>query len=350
MTSILFILILASLFAALFYWGFRHLPREDWQIMATVPATRNDDGSWRGINLTFYGFFNASACVFAAAIVLLLMSSIGVPIIATITLLSLLLIVCLPAAKVVARLVERKKSTFTVGGASFVGILLLPWLIQLFNNMTSSRATLRVPIVQMLAATAIAYAFGEAFGRLACISFGCCYGKLLWHTPASLQKIMSRFCFVFRGHTKKVAYASDMSGLPLIPIQAVTAIISTLAGLAGTFFFLNSQWIPAVLVPLSTTQIWRALSETLRADYRGGGTVSAYQIMAIAGLIYSVVFLLRIDTISTQLPDVVAGLRAMINAAVLIPLELLWIIVFLYVGRSSVTGSRISFHVVQDRI
>jgi hypothetical protein len=33
-----------------------------------------------------------------------------------------------------------------------------------------------MPIVPALAAVMIAYTFGEALGRLACISFGCCYG------------------------------------------------------------------------------------------------------------------------------------------------------------------------------
>ncbi len=350
MTAMLFVFALSVSFAALFYWGFRHLPAAGWQIMATVPVRQHQDGTWRGVNLTYYGFFNAGACVCACAIILFLMSSIGVSTTATLIVVGLLLVVCIPAAKLVARLVERKQSTFTVGGASFVGILLLPWLIQLFNNVAGSSSGLRVPVLEMLAASAIAYAFGEAFGRLACISFGCCYGKLLWQAPAPVQRALAGFCFVFKGETKKVAYAGDMIGLPLIPIQAVTAIVSTLAGLAGMLLFLRSQWTAAVIVSLGVTQVWRVLSETLRADYRGGGTFSAYQIMALAGLVYAAGLLMRISSTGLSTPNLAAGLRALASAPIVLLLQFLWITVFVYMGRSSVTSANISFHVVRERI
>src|SRR5262244_4398644 len=176
MTSALFMLAIVAFFAVLFYWGFRKLPAEGWQIMAAVPFKRDDDGSWRGVNLTYYGLFNATACAFSCATILVLMGAINVPLIATLSVSSALLLVCVPAAKIMARVVEGKRFTFTVGGASFVGILLLPWIIQAFNSLAGPFLGVNVPVVQMLAGTAIAYAFGEAFGRLACISFGCCYG------------------------------------------------------------------------------------------------------------------------------------------------------------------------------
>src|SRR5215510_3249252 len=279
MTTLIPLLALVAFFTTLFYWAFRNLPAEHWQIIAAVPFKRREDGTWSGVNLTYYGFFNASACVFSCVIVFTLMGSVEVPIITTFSLVVLLLLVCVPAAKIVARIVERKSSTFTVGGASFVGIVLLPWIIQAFNSFAAEPLGLTVPATQMLAAIAIAYAFGEAFGRLACISFGCCYGKLLWQAPTLLQKVLRRFCFSFSGETKKVAYEADLLERPLIPIQAATAIISAVAGLSGVFFFLNSHWTTAMLLPIAVTQTWRIFSETLRADYRGGGRISAYQVM-----------------------------------------------------------------------
>src|SRR5215510_4540247 len=230
MTTLIPLLALVAFFTTLFYWAFRNLPAEHWQIIAAVPFKRREDGTWSGVNLTYYGFFNASACVFSCVIVFTLMGSVEVPIITTFSLVVLLLLVCVPAAKIVARIVERKSSTFTVGGASFVGIVLLPWIIQAFNSFAAGSFGTSVPATQMLAALAIAYAFVEAFGRLACISFGCCYGKLLSHAPLPLQKIPHRFCFTFRGETKKVAYEANLIGRPLVPIQAVTAVMSTLVG------------------------------------------------------------------------------------------------------------------------
>lgn len=350
MTNLIVLLALFAFFATLFYWAFRNLPAEHWQIIAAIPFKRREDGTWNGVNLTYYGFFNASACVFSCVTVFVLMGSVDVPISTTLSIVVLLLLICLPAAKIVARIVERKSSTFTVGGASFVGIVLLPWIVLAFNNFAAARFGSTVSVTQMLAAVAIAYAFGEAFGRLACISFGCCYGKLLWQAPLRLQKILRGYCFIFRGETKKVAYEGDLIERPLIPIQAATAIISTLAGLVGTFFFLTSHWTTAMLVPLIVTQTWRVVSETLRADYRGGGRISAYQLMAIAALIYSLGWAAVLDSAPVAAPNVIAGLRALVSAPVLLFLEVLWVAIFLYLGRSSVTAARLSFHVVRENI
>jgi prolipoprotein diacylglyceryltransferase len=350
MASILFLTALTTFFAILFYWGFRHLPAAEWQIMATVPSGRNHDGSWRGLNLTYYGLFNATACVFSCALIFSLMAALNVSNVATAAVTAILLLVCLPSAKILARLIERKPSTFTIGGASFVGIVLLPWIIQLFNAAVGSRVGLKVPVVQMLGAAAIAYAFGEAFGRLACISFGCCYGKVIWHLPVHLQNAIRSFCFVFEGETKKVAYEGDLVGTPVVPIQAVTAIISTLAGLAGLYFFLTSAWIAAAIIPLVVTQAWRVLSEIFRADFRGRGKLSVYQIMALVSLVYACLLLSLLHPTVTNAPEITIGLRNLLNTPMLVLLEVLWLGVFLYMGRSSVTGATISFHVVRKQI
>src|SRR5215510_9953169 len=230
MANFVLLATLIAFFSVLFFWAFRNLPAEHWQIIAAVPFQRRDDGSWNGVNFTYYGFFNASACVFSCAMIITLMSAVGVPVMGILLITFLLLLICVPAAKIVARIVERKSSTFTIGGASFVGIVLLPWIIQAFNSFAAELFGFTIPATQMLAAVAIAYAFGEAFGRLACISFGCCYGKLLWQAPIPLQKMLRRFCFTFSGETKKVAYEANLIGRPLVPIQAVTAVMSTLVG------------------------------------------------------------------------------------------------------------------------
>lgn len=162
--------------------------------------------------------------------------------------------------------------------------------------------------------------------------------------------MLSRFCFTFSGDTKKVAYEADLLERPLIPIQAVTAIISSLAGTIGVFFFLRSMWTSAMLAPIAITQLWRVFSETLRADYRDGGPVSAYQLMAIAALVYSLVWLASMKPAPPVSPNIISGLRALANTPVIVLLEFLWITVFLYMGRSSVTAAKLSFHVVREKI
>src|SRR5215510_5627568 len=146
MTTLIPLLALVAFFTTLFYWAFRNLPAEHWHIIAAVPFKRREDGTWHGINLTYYGFFNASACVFSCSTILMLMGSVKVPLAASLSITCLLLLVCFPAAKIVARLVERKRWTFTIGGASFVGILLLPWIIYVFNIFAGPRFQLTAPM------------------------------------------------------------------------------------------------------------------------------------------------------------------------------------------------------------
>ena len=57
----LFILSKALLLAPLFIWSFRELPDERWQIICAIPVRKMADGSWQGLNLTYYGLFNALA-------------------------------------------------------------------------------------------------------------------------------------------------------------------------------------------------------------------------------------------------------------------------------------------------
>jgi hypothetical protein len=58
MPNLVFVLSLAVVFSVVFVWAFRHLPRERWQFIAAVPLKKNGDGTWHGVNLTYYGFFN----------------------------------------------------------------------------------------------------------------------------------------------------------------------------------------------------------------------------------------------------------------------------------------------------
>ncbi|TKB86328.1 MAG: hypothetical protein E8D43_05475 [Nitrospira sp.] len=71
--------LLILLYAALFRWAFRVLPRDGWQVLATVPQARRPDGRWRGLNLTYYGAFTASAVVVAVALAIVLLGSVAVP-------------------------------------------------------------------------------------------------------------------------------------------------------------------------------------------------------------------------------------------------------------------------------
>lgn len=335
---------------AYFWWGFKILPGERWQIVASVPASRTEQGQWRGINFTWYGLLTANAYLVAVAVLLVLMGSVGVPPLGTAILAAVMLGCCVPASRLVARIVEKKAHTFTVGGAVFVGILITPFVIALVNRSLGEALAFQIPIMSAYAAIAIAYAFGEGLGRMACISFGCCYGKPLSASSGLLRRLFSGRGFVFIGSTKKIAYAGGLEATEVIPIQAVTAVFYTVCGLIAAGMYLASHHTGAFLLATIATQGWRSFSETLRADYRGEGKISAYQIMGMIGVAYAIAAACFLVHEPPGLPDLSAGLKELWSPALILFLQGIWMTIFLYTGRSTVTGATLSFHVHHDRI
>ncbi len=338
------------LLTAYFWWGFRVLPNERWQIVASVPLAKMEQGNWRGINFTWYGLLTANAYLVAVMVLLVLLGAVGIPPLATAILAAAMLCCCVPASRLVARIVEKKAHTFTVGGAVFVGILITPLVITAINHSAGEHLAFHIPVMPAYAAIAIAYAFGEGLGRLACISFGCCYGKPLATSSGLTKRLFSGHGFVFLGSTKKIAYAGGLEATEVIPIQAVTAVVYSLCGLVATGMFLTSHHTGAFLLATMTTQGWRSFSETLRADYRGAGKVSAYQIMGVVGVAYAIAAALFLAQEPLAAPDLQAGLASLWSPALILFLQGIWMLIFFYTGRSTVTGATLSFHVHRDLI
>ncbi len=333
-----------------FWWGFRVLPGEKWQIVASVPESRTEEGLWRGINFTWYGLLSANAYLVAVTVLLVLMGSVGVPPLGTAVLAAAMLCCCVPASRLVARIVEKKAHTFTVGGAVFVGILITPFVIALINRTAGEAMAFHIPVMPAYAAIAIAYAFGEGLGRMACISFGCCYGKPLASSSGLLKRMFAGRGFVFSGSTKKIAYAGGLEATEVIPIQAITAVFYSICGLIAAGLFLSSHHTAAFLLATITTQGWRSFSETLRADYRGEGNISAYQVMGVVGVVYAIAAAYYLAHELVGQPDLSAGLFSLWSPALILFLQAIWMTIFFYTGRSTVTGAILSFHVHSDRI
>jgi Prolipoprotein diacylglyceryl transferase len=346
----IFIAILFLALILIFRWAFQALPDERWQIIGCLPYRQLTDGRWQGWNLTWYGFFNAVAVVFAVCMFLILTGSLSTPLIASLFLLTLLLAACLPAAKMIALLIEKKQNTFTVGGASFIGIIAAPWIILLTNVTAGKWLGFNILPISALAAISIAYTLGEGIGRLACISFGCCYGKPLADCSPLINKIFQKHNFIFRGKTKKIAYAHELDDQRVIPIQALTAVIYSLTGLAGCYLFLKDFMMAAFALTLIVTQLWRAFSEFLRADYRGEGKISVYQIMASIACLYGLLIAYLFNGTVAESPDLARGFLAIWNPSVLIILAVLWIATLFYAGKSRVTSSLIEIQVLKEKI
>ena len=346
----IFTLTLAGIIAVLFSWAFRVLPKENWQVLACLPTRKGLDGIWQGINLTYYGFFNALAYLFAVVMFLIMMGSQNIKIAGTISLVIPFLAICMLASRLIARLVEKKRHTFSVGGASFAGILIAPWIIWLVNMTLGETLAFHLPVLETLAAIFIAYAFGEGTGRLACISFGCCYGKPISACHPLIKRIFRKWNFVFWGKTKKIAYAQQLEGQAVIPIQALTSVVYTGTGFLSFYLFLKGFSSTALITTLIVTQGWRFASEFLRADYRGHGFISAYQIMTLITICYTLIMVTLIKEPDYGSPNLLNGVISLWNPGIIVFLVVLWGVAFVYTGKSSVTCSSINIQIVEKNI
>lgn len=349
MTNLIFVGSLALALAAVYAWCLRKLGRERWQILGTIPVRKQADGSWHGLNLTYYGLINACSVTAAASLVLILLSSVGLPLELTATVVFGLLLLLAPLAKLIARWVEKKKHTFSIGGVAFAGLILTPPLLWLLRTLPARYGYPQLPVMEILSATVVAYALGEGSGRLACISFGCCYGKPLERLPPRLQDWLAPFSTLCEGATKKAHYAEGLAGRRTIAVPAMTAVLYTAAALAGIYLFLIGHAPAAYLLCALTTQIWRFLSEFLRADFRGGGRISAYQRMALGAAAAALLYY-RLVPAAALSADIIQGLRAVWNPIIILACQFTWTAVFLYMGRSQVTAARILLFVRSDRV
>jgi len=348
MSAAIVVGIMTLCLGALFFWAFRVLPGEPWQILAVWPRQKGPDGTWRGTNLTYYGLFNGLGLAVAVAVAMFLPGTVGLPLSYLAWCVFVLLAVTVPASKIVNRMVEGHWHGFTIGGASFVGMVAGPWLVWGVSLLTPSAGEGATVTVYVLGAIASAYALGEGIGRLACISFGCCYGRPLADCPAWLSKLFTRGAFVFEGRLKKSSYEHGYEGQRLIPVQAVTAIISSLAGLAGMAVFLGGHPVLAYVMPVVVTQVWRFVSEFLRADYRGTGRISAYQGMALAGVAYTVAFGLLWPGTLALTPEVARGLALLWTPGAILLIEAVALFFAIRMGISTVTTAHLRFGLRQD--
>ena len=101
-----FVLSLGLLLGSLATWAFKRLPDERWQFLASVPIMKDSSGRWHGLNFTYYGLLTANALVFGVGMLVVLLGALHVPTAVTLTLIVAVLLLCLPAAKWVARLVD----------------------------------------------------------------------------------------------------------------------------------------------------------------------------------------------------------------------------------------------------
>lgn len=329
-------------------WGFRKLPREQWQFLATIPISKDEEGRWRGVNLTYYGFISALSATFAATLFLILIGAHGITVWPSLALLLMVLVVAVPSAKLVARIVEGCRHTFTIGGASFVGLLVSPlavWLCSILcEGFDGSPA-----MILVLAAASISFLFGEGLGRLACLSFGCCYGRRVDQLHPWIQALFSRSSIQFWGKTKKISYASGWEGVDVVPIQKITSTIYLALGLVGTALLLEGQISLAFTLTLVLSQLWRLLSETLRADFRGFGRLSKYQWMSVMAIFYGLGIYYYFEDMKHGVGRLDLAISQLWEPSIVLVLQSCFLSIFAMMGWSTVTQSSLTFYVTEMR-
>ena len=346
-----FITILGLALFPLLLRAYTVLPLEKWQILAAIPSRKEAmTGCWHGTNITYYGALLASGTLFGVMTFFLLLAALAVPIWGIFALVLGVMTCSVAAAKLLAMAVEKKRNTFTVGGASIVGLLSMPPAVAVYNGLAPRFEAAPVSLLPIMAALAVAFLLGEGIGRLACLSFGCCYGKPLSELGPHARRIFTPIAATFHGHTKKIAYASDLSGVGVVPIQAITSLLSMSVGLIAMYLFLEEHFRSAFLLASLFALAWRILSEYFRADYRGEGAFSAYQCMAFAGIGYCFLLPLYGAEAAAHHADLSIGLSSLWNPAALLFFQALWFLLFIYTGFSSVTGVTLAFHVREEKI
>lgn len=352
MSNVEFILILVVFIMPGLVWASKNLLNERWQVLAAIPSQKNHEcehGSWQGRNLTFYGVLLANGCLAGAIVFILLCSSIGLSLEVILFLTGIILIVSMAAASFLARIIENKKNTLTVAGGATVGLYLLPLCIVMISN-TEFLQPINLPLIPIMAATSIGFILGEGLGRLACISFGCCYGKAISDLSPLVAKVFSGPGCIFHGHTKKIAYASQLDGRKVVPIQAMTSFLYVLVAIIAIYLFLENHFRWALALSLIVAMGWRIFSERLRADYRGGGRITAYQFMSMANICFCMILLGWGGTSQGLNPVLSDGLSVFWDPAVILFLQFIWLVIFFYTGVSKVTGSTVTFKVHMENI
>jgi len=222
--------------------------------------------------------------------------------------------------------------------------------VRLPHPVTGIRRTILIAVRPIAAAVGVGYSPGEGLGRLACLSFGCCYGKPVRACRPGLRRAFARFHVIFDGPTKKAAYASGYGNRPLVSIQGITSIVLVTLALAGMELFLRGRYGATVVLSLGGTQVWRALSELLRADHRGGGRRSACPCMALAGAAGAASLALVPHRGATPAPDLGRAFRSLWDPLLLLGVQGLWLAVLVFMGRSDVTTAQVRYDIRRERV
>lgn len=324
-----------SVFLLIIIWGLKNLSRDEFQFFCAIPYKKIEENTYEGTNITFYGIISALSCSASVFLFLVLIKFIDFPLKLAYFILITIFLTGLYASRTLAYIIEKRKDTLTIGGATFVsGIISVP-LIYFFIKSFNINETYFLPV---LTALTTSYTFGEGLGRLACISFGCCYGKPAERYP-KLPKILK---IKFFSETKKAVYDSNYKNLELINIQGIVVCLFTILAILSVILIMLEKFKIALLISFTMPAIVRFFSEFFRDDNRGiNYKLSTYQFFSLILVIYSLIFLYIFKPLETK---IYIKSTIFFSNTELIILTALFFTTLIHSGVSKVTASKISFN------
>ena len=165
-----------------------------------------------------------------------------------------------------------------------------------------------------------------------------------------ISSLFRRHHFKFDGSLKKAVYEGGLEKQPLVPVQAITSAVNCTAGVVSVYLFLNGYYRISFLVAIVVTQLWRFMSEFVRADYRGKGRLSIYQGMSVVMVFYCIITVLFSGDVLARTASITDGIAGIVNVPYLVFIETLWGSLFFLLGKSGVTGSEISLFIRRERM
>lgn len=353
MENFIFIAFYTLFLVFLTYFGIKYFPNENYQVLFVVPVKKYKNKKWYGINITYYGLISAVSYTFATFTFLVLAKSYHISSQIIIISVVLILICCMPASKFMARIIEKKKNTFTISGAAFIGSIFSPFFffVTSYFFLSDFDTAIQTSFI-LLSALSVSYILGEGVGRLACISFGCCYGKKLDEYQGIFKNFFYNFNTTFKGETKKASYEGGCENQKTIPVQGLSSIIYNVTGLIGTILFLLGNIKTSFILSVAVANLWRFFSEYLRDDHRGDiKKYSFYQYFSLISILYSLLIaLLFTPDQGSIFFDIRKGLSELRSYWTLAFFLSIFVISFAYTGLSKVTYSKIEINVLRKNI
>ena len=106
-----------------------------------------------------------------------------------------------------------------------------------------------------------------------------------------LKKIFTWSAVVFEGKNKKIAYAAGLDGHKIIPIQLITMLASSFAGVVTLVLFTEGKPLLAYLAATALCRFLEDFFRILPQRLPRQGEISAYQLMSV----FSVIFALAVS-------------------------------------------------------